>query len=170
MKPSCYAPPTRACGAGSPPAGTWAPPAGSWPAVSPPGRLCPCETRRETPRGWAPTPRSPPRPRRRCPGNSREASGRSKGAEGGDAFTGTSFGQSSQSGSVQSGAEHDITACVLAVRQREARREINPVQSGAPRQSTETSSYVPNGAGDAKIKNNVNKNNQTDICELICSN
>ena len=72
LKPSCCDPPTRVCGAGSPPAGTWACPAGSWPAASPPGCPCPCETHQETPRGWAPTPRSPPRPRPRSPGNRRE--------------------------------------------------------------------------------------------------
>lgn len=61
LKPSCYAPPTRACGAGSPPAGTSGRLVGSWLAASPPGWPCPCETPRETRLDWAPTPRSPAR-------------------------------------------------------------------------------------------------------------
>lgn len=73
LKPSCYALPTRVCGAGSPPAGTWGLPVGSWPAGSLPGWPCPYETPRETPRDWAPTPRSQPHPLQRSPGNRKES-------------------------------------------------------------------------------------------------
>lgn len=68
-KPSCYAPPTRVCGEGSPPAGTLDFLAASLPAGLPPGSPCPCETPQETPRGWALTLHSPSRHRQHFPGS-----------------------------------------------------------------------------------------------------
>lgn len=72
-KPSCCAPPTRVCGAGRSPAGAWGRQVGFWPAGSQLGWACPCEMPPETQRGWAPTPRSPRRPRPRSPGHRRES-------------------------------------------------------------------------------------------------
>lgn len=106
LKPSCYAPPTRVCGAGSPPAGTWERPAGSWSAGSPPGSPCPCETPRETLRGWAPTPRSPPPP---LPGNRRNGS-QNRTVDGSvslnlSCLDAEALNQDEQSCSMQNGAE-----------------------------------------------------------------